>query len=380
MERLAGVDLPVRPCPQCGQATLRDGYNIPFETFVGFKGDKVPDIDLNFAPEVQSEIQKYAETLFGKGLAFKAGTISTLADKQAFGMVMKYFDAKGGHPRKVEIERLKSGLEGVKRTSGQHPGGVVLVRADMDINDVTPVQYSGDLNEMGGSEKAGDEALMTTHFDYHAYDETLVKLDILGKDDGSAFKHLHELTGVTESSVPLDDPPSISLFSTNKAMGLPKLSAEERDWLGDTGAVALPEFGTANTRRMLEMTAPKNFTELIYISGLSHGTGVWAGNAEKLVQDKAATLETVISTRDDIMNRLIQQGMDAALAYDITEAIRKGRVAKDGFKPEHEQALAAAKLPKWWVESCRKIQYMFPKAHATAYCFTAARRRAAVKQ
>jgi DNA polymerase III subunit alpha, Gram-positive type len=373
MERLAGVDLPVRPCPHCGQATVRDGYNIPFETFVGFKGNKVPDIDLNFAPEVQTEIQKYAETLFGKGLAYKAGTISTLADKQAFGFVMKYFDAKGGHPRKVEIERLKSGLEGVKRTSGQHPGGVVLVRSDMDINDVTPVQYSGDLNEMGGSEKAGDEALMTTHFDYHAYDETLVKLDILGKDDGSAFKHLQEITGVAEGTVPLDDPLTLSLFSGNRALGLPKLSAEEREWLGLTGAVALPEFGTANTRRMLELTGPKNFTELIYISGLSHGTGVWAGNAEKLVQDKAATLETVISTRDDIMNTLIQRGMDAAVAYDITEAIRKGKVAKDGFSPEHEEALKAAKLPAWWVESCRKIQYMFPKAHATAYCFTAVR-------
>jgi DNA polymerase-3 subunit alpha (Gram-positive type) len=373
MERLAGVDLPARPCPNCGGELQRDGYNIPFATFVGFKGDKVPDIDLNFAPEVQTEIQKKAESLFGKGQAYKAGTISTLADKQAFGMVMKYYDAKGGRPRKVEVERLKTGLEGVKRTSGQHPGGVVLVRADMDINDITPVQFSGDLNEMGGSEKVSGESLMTTHFDYHAYDETLVKLDILGKDDGSAFKHLAELTGVAETMVPLDDPIALSLFRSNEALGLPKLTPEEKEWLGITGAVALPEFGTANTRRMLELTSPKNFTELIYISGLSHGTGVWANNAEKLILDRIATLETVISTRDDIMNRLIQQGLNAALAYDITEAIRKGRVAKEGFSPEHEQALASAKLPKWWVDSCRKIQYMFPKAHATAYCFTAVR-------
>lgn len=372
-QRLAGVDLPVRACPSCGGALVRDGYNIPFETFVGFKGNKVPDIDLNFAPEVQGEIQKYAETLFGKGLAFKAGTISTLADRQAYGFVMKYFDAKGGRPRKAEVERLKSGLEGVKRTSGQHPGGVVLVRADMDINDVTPVQYSGDLNELGGAEKAGEEALMTTHFDYHAYDETLVKLDILGKDDASAFRHLAELTGVAETGVPLDDPGALSLFSSNRALGIPKLGAEEREWLGDTGAVALPEFGTANTRRMLELTRPKNFTELIYISGLSHGTGVWAGNAEKLIVEGTASLETVISTRDDIMNRLIQQGMDAAMAYDITEAIRKGKAAKEGFGPEQAAALKAARLPAWWVESCAKITYMFPKAHATAYCFTAVR-------
>jgi DNA polymerase-3 subunit alpha (Gram-positive type) len=372
-ERVAGVDLPHRDCPRCGKPLVRDGYNIPFETFVGFKGDKVPDIDLNFAPEVQTEIQKYAETLFGKGLAFKAGTISTLAERQSFGLVKKYFEARAIPKRKVEIERLKAGLEGVKLTSGQHPGGVVLVPKGIDINLITPVQYSGDKNEMGGSEKAGDEALYTTHFDYHAYDESLVKLDILGKDDGSAFRHLQELTGVAETAVPLDDPAALSLFSTNEALGMTKVGKEERDWLGDTGAVAIPEFGTANTRRMLELTQPKNFTELIYISGLSHGTGVWAGNAEKLIQEKVATLQTVISTRDDIMNRLIEEGMDAVTAYDITEKIRKGAVAREGFKPEHEKALAATKLPKWWVESCRKIQYMFPKAHATAYCFTAVR-------
>jgi DNA polymerase-3 subunit alpha (Gram-positive type) len=372
-ERLAGVDLPARPCPQCGKALVRDGYNIPFETFVGFKGDKVPDIDLNFAPEVQGEIQKYAETLFGKGLAFKAGTVSTLAERQSFGYVKKYFEARSLSKRKVEIERLKAGLEGVKLTSGQHPGGVVLVPKGMDINLITPVQYSGDKNEMGGAEKAGEEALYTTHFDYHAYDEALVKLDILGKDDGSAFRHLQQLTQVAETAVPLDDPLALSIFSSGKALGLAKMSREEQDWLGDTGVVAIPEFGTANTRRMLELTSPKNFTELIYISGLSHGTGVWAGNAERLIQEKTATLQTVISTRDDIMNRLILQGMAAVTAYDITEKIRKGAVAREGFKPEHEQALNAAKLPKWWIESCRKIQYMFPKAHATAYCFTAVR-------
>jgi len=373
MQKLAGVDLPQRPCPQCGGPLTRDGYNIPFETFVGFKGDKVPDIDLNFAPEVQTEIQKYAETLFGKGQAFKAGTVSTLADKQAFGFVKKYYEAKSEVKRRVEIERLKSGLEGVKTTSGQHPGGVVLVPVGMDINEVTPVQFSGDKNEMGGAEKANEDTLYTTHFDYHAYDETLVKLDILGKDDGSAFRHLQEMTGVAETAVPLDDPRALSLFSSGKALGLEALGREEKEWLGDTGAVALPEFGTANTRRMLEMTKPRTFTDLIYISGLSHGTGVWAGNAERLIQEKTATLDTVISTRDDIMNRLIQQGMTPIDAYDITEKIRKGAVAREGFKPEQEIALAKAQLPKWWVDSCRKIQYMFPKAHATAYCFTAMR-------
>ncbi|HTA17437.1 MAG TPA: hypothetical protein VK786_06805, partial [bacterium] len=284
-----------------------------------------------------------------------------------------YFEARSLSKRKVEIERLKAGLEGVKLTSGQHPGGVVLLPKDMDINFITPVQYSGDKNEMGGAEKAGEEALYTTHFDYHAYDEALVKLDILGKDDGSAFRHLQQLTQVAETAVPLDDPLALSIFSSGKALGLAKMSKEEQDWLGETGVVAIPEFGTANTRRMLELTSPKNFTELIYISGLSHGTGVWAGNAERLIQEKIATLQTVISTRDDIMNRLILQGMEAVTAYDITEKIRKGAVAREGFKPEHEQALNAAKLPKWWIESCRKIQYMFPKAHATAYCFTAVR-------
>ncbi len=372
-ERLVGVDLPDRPCPNCGGPLRRDGFNIPFETFVGFKGDKVPDIDLNFAPEVQGEIQKYAETLFGKGLAFKAGTISTLAERQSFGMVKKYFEARSIVKRRVEIERLKAGLEGVKLTSGQHPGGVVLVPEGVDINSITPVQYSGDKNELGGSEKAGEETLLTTHFDYHAYDEALVKLDILGKDDASAFRHLQELTGVAETTVPLDDPAALSLFSSDRALGLGTASREEHDWLGDTGVVSIPEFGTANTRRMLELTRPRNFTELIYISGLSHGTGVWAGNAERLIKEKVATLATVISTRDDIMNRLIGQGMDAVTAYDITEKIRKGAVAREGFKPAHQEALAAARLPQWWIESCGKIQYMFPKAHAAAYCLTAVR-------
>jgi DNA polymerase-3 subunit alpha (Gram-positive type) len=373
LERLSGVDLPKRPCPNCGGELIRDGHNIPFETFVGFKGDKVPDIDLNFAPEVQTGVQKYAEELFGKGQAFKAGTISTLAEKTAFGYVKKYYEAKGLAKRRVEVERVKAGLEGVKRTSGQHPGGVILVRADKNINDFTPVQFSGDLNEQGGREKASQDQLYTTHFDYHAIDECLVKLDILGKDDGSAFKHLHEMTGLAEWQAPLDDPDAISLFNSQTVLKLGKLTPELREWLGDTGAVALPEFGTANTRRMLELTRPKNFTELIYISGLSHGTGVWANNAEGLIQEKTATLETVISTRDDIMNKLIQQGMAPEKAFKLTEKVRKGGVAREGFTPDEEKQLQDAKLPKWWIDSCRKIEYMFPKAHAAAYCFTAVR-------
>lgn len=373
LQRLSGVDLPVRPCPKCGAELQRDGHNIPFETFVGFKGDKVPDIDLNFAPEVQTGVQKYAEELFGKGRAFKAGTISTLAEKTAFGYVKKYYEAKGINKRRVEVERVKAGLEGVKRTSGQHPGGVILVRADKDINDFTPVQFSGDLNEQGGREKAAQDQLYTTHFDYHAIDENLVKLDILGKDDGSAFKHLQELTGLSEWQVPLDDPDALALFNSQKPLKLAKLTPEQREWLGDTGAVALPEFGTANTRRMLELTRPKNFTELIYISGLSHGTGVWANNAEALIQSKTATLETVISTRDDIMNKLIQQGIAPEKAFKLTEKVRKGAVSREGFTPEEEKDLKDAKLPAWWIDSCRKIEYMFPKAHAAAYCFTAVR-------
>ncbi len=372
-QRLSGVDLKARPCPNCGGELKRDGHNIPFETFVGIKGDKVPDIDLNFAPEVQGFIQKYAEELFGKGRAFKAGTISTLQEKTAFGYVRKYFDAKGISKRKVEIERIKGGLEGVKKTSGQHPGGVILVRHDKKITDFTPVQFSGDGKEMGGREGSGDGALLTTHFDYHAIDENLVKLDILGKDDASAFRHLEELTGMAETLVPLDDPKALSLFSSQEALGFPKLSAEERELFGETGVVAIPEFGTPNTRRMLEMTRPRNFTELIYISGLSHGTNVWANNAETLIRDRKATLDTVISTRDDIMTTLIRKGMDPATAFAITEKVRKGAVATDGFSPEHQKALQAVKMETWWVDSCRKIKYMFPKAHAAAYCLTAAR-------
>jgi DNA polymerase-3 subunit alpha (Gram-positive type) len=371
-ERLSGVDLAARQCPKCGGRLRRDGHQIPFETFVGFKGNKVPDIDLNFAPEVQGDIQRFAETLFGEGRAFKAGTINTLSEKTAFGYVKKYFEAKGQTKRKVEIERIKAELEGVKRTSGSHPGGVILVRSDRDITDFTPVQYSGDSRELGGRE-AKDSTLVTTHFDYHAIDENLVKLDILGKDDASAFKHLQELTGIPEQEVPLDSPEALSIFHSRQALGLPKLSREEEDLFGSSGVVAIPEFGTENTRRMLELTKPKNFTELIYISGLSHGTNVWTRNADELIKSGTATLETVISTRDDIMNRLVRQGMDPAMAFDITEKVRKGAVSREGFTPEQEKALADAKLPKWWIDSCRKISYMFPKAHATAYCFTAVR-------
>jgi DNA polymerase-3 subunit alpha (Gram-positive type) len=373
MQRLSGLDLAARPCPRCGSELIRDGHNIPFETFVGFKGDKVPDIDLNFAPEVQGEIQKFVKQLFGEGKVFKAGTVSTYSNKTAFGFVKKYLEGKGITKRAAEIERIKEGLEGVKRTSGQHPGGVVLVKEGSEITDFTPIQYPGDSKELGGSEGSDASDLVITHFDYHSYDENLVKLDILGKDDGSAFKQLEEISGLHEKQVPLSDPLAISLFSSRKALGFPKLSEEEEALFGPTGVVAIPEFGTENTRRMLELTRPKSFTELIYISGLSHGTNVWKDNAADLIKDKTATLDTVISTRDDIMNTLIQKGMDPAMAFKITEKVRKGAAARDGFAPDEEQALAAAKVPKWWIESCKKIEYMFPKAHATAYCFTAVR-------
>jgi DNA polymerase-3 subunit alpha (Gram-positive type) len=371
-ERRSGIDLAARACPQCGHKKVRrDGHNIPFETFVGFKGDKVPDIDLNFAPEVQNEIQRFAVTLFSEGSAFKAGTVSCYSDKTAFGYVKKYFEAKGITKRSAEVERLKTGLMDVKKNTGSHPGGVILVPAGHVIEEFTPVQYSGDSSDRGGREKGSDMPI--THFDYHAIDENLVKLDILGKDDGSAFKHLLDITGVPETEVPLDDPAALSIFKSADALKLPKLAPEELQLFGATGALAIPEFGTGNTRRMLEMTKPKDFTELIYISGLSHGTNVWANNAEELVKTGKAQLESVISTRDDIMTRLIQSGMDAAMAFDITEKVRKGKAAAEGFSPEQTAALKAAKVPDWFIESCKKIQYMFPKAHATAYCFTAVR-------
>jgi len=373
-EKLSGVDLKPRACPACGSNNiLRDGHNIPFETFVGIKGDKVPDIDLNFAPEVQNEIQHFVVSLFGEGKAYKAGTVSTYSDKTAFGYVKKYFEGKGLAKRNVEIDRVKAGLMDVKKNTGSHPGGVVLVPAGHQVEEFTPVQYSGDSKERGGLENMGVDSLPITHFEYHDYEENLVKLDILGKDDGSAFRQLAALTGVAELDAPLDDPQALSIFREAKALGLPKLSTEEEGLFGKTGALAIPEFGTANTRRMLEMTRPKNFTELIYISGLSHGTNVWNANAEELIKTGKADLSTVISTRDDIMNRLVQAGMEQAQAFDITEKVRKGKVAAEGFTPEQEAAIKAVKMPDWWIDSCRKIQYMFPKAHATAYCFTAAR-------
>jgi len=373
-ERLSGIDLKPRPCPACGsQDILRDGHNIPFETFVGIKGDKVPDIDLNFAPEVQNEIQHFVVSLFGEGKAYKAGTVSTYSDKTAFGYVKRYYEGKGLPKRNVEIERVMAGLKDVKKNTGSHPGGVVLVPAGHTVEEFTPVQYSGDSKERGGQESMGVDSLPITHFEYHDYEENLVKLDILGKDDGSAFRQLASMTGVAELDAPLDEPKALSIFREAKALGLPKLGSEEEGLFGKTGALGIPEFGTPNTRRMLEMTKPKSFTELIYISGLSHGTNVWNGNAEELIKAGKADLSTVISTRDDIMNRLTQAGMEQALAFDITEKVRKGKVAAEGFTPEQEAAIKAVKMPDWWMDSCRKIQYMFPKAHATAYCFTAAR-------
>jgi DNA polymerase III subunit alpha, Gram-positive type len=369
----SGVDIVQRPCPQCGAAVVKDGHNIPFETFVGFKGNKVPDIDLNFAPEIQGEIQKYAEQIFGEGRAFKAGTILTLKDKTAFGYVKKYFESKGENKSSVEVERLKEGLVGIKKTSGTHPGGVILVRHDKEITDFTPVQYSGDGNLKSDSKNKNLKEMVTTHFDFHSIDECLVKLDILGKEDASVFKYLQDLTNIHESAVPLDDRKALSVFASSEALGLPKLNREEQDFLGTTGALAIPEFGTDNTRRMLEITKPNKFTELIYISGLSHGTGVWQRNAEDLIKNKIADLATVISTRDDIMNTLITWGMDPSRAFDITEKVRKGKVSKEGFSDEEQKSLTKVNAPRWWIESCSKIEYMFPKAHAVAYCFTAVR-------
>ena len=350
----AGCDMPDKACPVCGEPLIKDGFDIPFETFLGFKGDKEPDIDLNFSGEYQSKAHKYTEVIFGAGQTFRAGTIGTLADKTAFGYVKNYFEERGKKKRVCEINRIVQGCTGIRRSTGQHPGGIVVLPVGEDINSFTPVQHPA--NDMTTD-------IVTTHFDYHSIDHNLLKLDILGHDDPTMIRMLQDLTGVDPTKIPLDDPQVMSLFQNTSALGI---APEQIDGC-PVGSLGIPEFGTDFVIQMLLDTKPQCFSDLIRIAGLGHGTDVWLGNAQTLIQNGDATISTAICCRDDIMIYLINKGMDPSLSFSTMESVRKGK----GLKPEMEAAMKEAGVPDWYIWSCKKIKYMFPKAHAAAYVMMA---------
>ncbi|MBQ3125074.1 MAG: PolC-type DNA polymerase III [Clostridia bacterium] len=347
---LSGCDMPDKVCPKCGTQFIKDGHDIPFETFLGFKGNKEPDIDLNFSGDYQPTIHKYTETFFGEGFVFRAGTIGTVAEKTAFGYVKKYCEEKGVTMRNAQMKRLAKGCEGVKRTSGQHPGGIIVVPYTNNIHEFCPVQHPADDT---------NSTIFTTHFDYHSIDENLLKLDELGHDDPTVIRMLEDLTGVDAKTIPLDDPETMSLFTSNKALKL----IDGKDIGTPLGTYGVPEFGTKFVRQMLLDTKPTTFSELARISGLSHGTDVWLGNAQDLIRDGYCDLSHSICARDDIMIYLIASGVEEEHSFKIMESVRKGK----GLKPEDEAAMRAANVPEWYIDSCKKIKYMFPKAHAVAY-------------
>ena len=351
-----GCDMPDAICPNCGRPLKKEGFDIPFETFLGFKGDKEPDIDLNFSNEYQSKAHKYTEVIFGEGQTFKAGTVGTLADKTAYGYVKKYYEERGIQKRRCEIERLSVGCTGIHRTTGQHPGGIIVLPMGENINTFTPIQRPA--NDMSVD-------IITTHFDYHSIDHNLLKLDILGHVDPTMIRMLQDLTGLDPTTIPLDDKAVMSLFESTKALGI---TPED---IGGTklGALGIPEFGTDFAIGLVEEAKPTQFIDLVNIAGLSHGTDVWLGNAQKLIQEGTATISTCICTRDDIMTYLINKGLEADTAFKIMEAVRKGVVAKGKCDkwPEWKQEMLDHGVPEWYIWSCELIKYMFPKAHAAAY-------------
>ena len=351
---MSGCDMPDRECPVCGAMLKKEGHDIPFETFLGFKGDKEPDIDLNFSGEYQSHAHDYTEVIFGKGQTYRAGTIGTLADKTAYGYVKNYFEERGDRKRHCEINRLVQGCVGIRRTTGQHPGGIIVLPIGEDINSFTPVQRPA--NDM-------TTKTITTHFDYHSIDHNLLKLDILGHDDPTMIRMLQDLTGVDPREIPLDSPEVMSLFQNTSALGV---TPED---IGGCrlGALGVPEFGTDFAMQMLIDAKPKYFSDLVRIAGLAHGTDVWLGNAKDLILSGQATIQTAICCRDDIMVYLIQKGLDQSLSFTIMESVRKGK----GLKPDWETEMRAHDVPDWYIESCKKIKYMFPKAHAAAYVMMA---------
>ena len=349
-----GCDMPDKRCPVCGEPLSKEGFDIPFETFLGFKGNKEPDIDLNFSGEYQSKAHAYTEVIFGKGQTYRAGTIGTLADKTAFGYIKNYYEERGIHKRNCEVSRIVQGCVGVRRTTGQHPGGIIVLPVGEDIDSFTPVQHPANDTTTN---------IITTHFDYHSIDHNLLKLDILGHDDPTMIRMLEDLTGIDPQTIPLDDASVMSLFKNTDAL----LVTPEEIGGCQLGALGIPEFGTDFAMQMVIDAKPQEFSDLIRISGLSHGTDVWLGNAQTLIEEGKATISTAICTRDDIMVYLIHMGLDSELSFTIMESVRKGK----GLKPEWEKEMLAHGVPDWYIWSCKKIKYMFPKAHAAAYVMMA---------